>query len=143
MNLQDIIQSTNNLSILFVEDDYTTRKYIKSILESIFHKVDCSDDGKMALAKYQEYFSNNSKYYDLVLTDIGLPHMNGLELSKHILKENSEQKIIVITAYDKKDNIKELQVLGIESFLPKPIEFEYFFEILGKSAKPLSILSKN
>jgi len=138
MNLQEIIQTTKHLSILFVEDEDTTRKYVKSILKDIFFQVDCSEDGKLALETYGDYFEQNSKYYDIVLTDIGLPSMNGLELSKHILKKNPKQKIIVITAYDKKDKHEELLALGIDSFLPKPIEFEYFFEILEKNAKLLS-----
>ncbi len=143
MNLQDVIQATKDLSILFVEDEDTTRKYVKSILKDLFFQVDCSEDGKVALERYRDYFTQHSKYYDLVLTDIGLPSMNGLELSKHILKENPKQKIIVITAFDKKDKHEELLALGIDSFLPKPIEFEYFFEILGKNAKLLESLSKS
>lgn len=139
MNLKSIIESTKSLSILFVEDEYTTRKYVKSILENIFLKVDCAEDGMLALNQYHNYFRQNLKHYDLILTDIGLPGMDGLELSKKILEENPEQKIIVITAYDERDNIQELNNLGIESFLPKPIEFEYFFEIIEQNTKPLYV----
>ena len=76
------------LSVLFVEDDEGISKEMNFLLGDIFTKVDSGFDGIEGLSKYNQYFQANEKYYDLLITDIRMPNMNGIELIKNIETES-------------------------------------------------------
>jgi len=137
MDLNSIIQYTHDLSILYIEDDLDSREHTKSILESLFSVVDTADDGKLGIDAYNDYFSKYNKYYDLILSDIELPHLSGIQLSKKILNLNPNQHIIIISAYNDKEKLQELLTIGVDNFIIKPIDFSIFFETLKKCSKPI------
>jgi len=137
MDLKSILQYTHNLSILYIEDDLDAREQVRSILENLFQVVDTANDGKMGLEFYNNYYLKHKKYYDLILSDIEIPHISGIKLSEAILQINPNQHIIIISAYHDKEKLEELLTLGVDSFLHKPIEFKTFFETFKKCAKPI------
>ena len=137
MNLKNIIQYTHDLSILYIEDDLDSREQISSILEGLFSVVKTADDGQLGIEAYNNYYSDNDKYYDLVLSDLELPNLNGIDLCKNILKVNPEQHIIIISAHNDQKRLQELIVLGIDNFLHKPIDYKHFFETFKNSSKPI------
>jgi len=137
MDLKSIVQYTHDLSILYVEDDLESRKHITSILENLFSTVDIANDGQLGLDAYNKYYENNNKYYDLILSDIEMPNLNGIKLSETILNINPNQHIIIISAYNEREKLQKLLSLGIDNFLHKPIEFKNFFETFKKCAKPI------
>ena len=124
----EIQKYTNTLSILFAEDHEELRISTSNILKSIFKTVDTCHDGQEALDQYLKYKQENNTSYDIVLTDIQMPKMDGIELTKNIYKENPEQAIIVLSAHDDTDYLFKLINLGVEQFIKKPIDYQ---ELLG------------
>jgi len=137
-NLLNIISYTKKLNILYVEDDKKTRLQTIKMFENYFNFIDISIDGVNGLESYKDYFLNTNKYYDLVITDIDMPNMNGIDMSKAIYKINKYQKIIIISAYDDKKYFIELINIGVEGFIQKPVSFEQISEVLKIVCSSLS-----
>ncbi len=134
---------TKDFNILYVEDDTDFRKNTYEILEHFFTKIDTASNGKEAYSKYLEYFNIHKKYYDMVITDITMPKLNGLELTKKIYQQNENQMLIVISAYDSAEYLLEFVNIGIEYFLVKPFKLEKLFEVLHNVSLKLLSLQKD
>ena len=126
-----------DISILFVEDDEGISKKMELLLYEIFSKIKVAFDGKEALEEYCNYYKTNNEYPDLIITDIQMPNMDGIELIKHIYKENPNQKIIVLSAHNESEYLMELVNLGIYRFILKPMDYDNFFEIIFKISKEI------
>ena len=138
----ELCRMTQDFHILYVEDDIEYRENTYKILEHFFHKIDTAYDGENAYTKYREYFNLNHKYYDMVITDITMPKMNGLELTKKIYQHNEKQLIIVISAYANPEYLLEFVNIGIEHFLVKPFKLENLFKVLHDASLKLCSLEK-
>ncbi|AXX95267.1 response regulator transcription factor [Arcobacter ellisii] len=125
------------ISVLFVEDDENIVKEMGFLLGDIFDKVDIAIDGKDGLSKYNEYYKSNEEFYDLIITDIQMPNMNGIDLIKNIYKINPLQKVIVLSAYNEKDYLMELINVGISQFILKPIDYNTFLDVIFKISKEI------
>ncbi len=128
-----------DVSILFVEDDIGISKGMKLLLSELFSDIKIAFDGKEAIEEYHGYYKENNRYPDLIITDIQMPNMNGIELIKYIYKINPNQKIIVLSAYNESIYLMELINLGIYRFILKPINHDNFFEIIFKISKEIYV----
>lgn len=133
LNSKEILKYTKNLSILFVEDHDELRENTTEILKNFFNKVDCAEDGKEALRKYKE----NSKYYDIVLSDIQMPNLNGVELTSKLYELNPSQLLIILSAHDDTKYLLPLINLGIEQFVKKPIDYQELLRALLNSSRKI------
>ncbi len=115
IDLENLIKQTKDLRLLYVEDNKDVTETTLFILEDLFDDILIAVDGKDGLNK----FKNNK--IDLVLTDIDMPNMDGLEMSKAIKQININQPIIVLTAITDIKDIKEANDIDIDSFIYKPI----------------------
>ena len=138
----NIKKYTGELSILFAEDHEELRKTTTNILKSIFKTVDSCVDGEDALNQYIKYKNENSAYYDLVLSDIQMPKMDGIELTKNIYEKNPNQSIIILSAYDETNYLLKLINLGIEQFIKKPIDYQELLNAFLNVSKKIA-LSEN
>lgn len=125
------------INILFVEDDEGISKEMSFLLGDIFSRVDTAVDGKEGLNKYNEYHKTNDKYYDLIITDIQMPIMNGIEMIKNIYSINPSQKIIVLSAHNESNYLMELVNIGISQFVLKPIDYNTFLFTIYKISKDI------
>ena len=126
-----------DISILFVEDDKEISEKMELLLEEFFSNIKIAFDGKEALAQYYNYYKINKEYPDLIITDIQMPNMDGVELIKLIYKENPNQRIIVLSAHNESKYLMELVNLGIYRFILKPMDYNNFFEIIFKVSKEI------
>jgi len=124
--VQNLLKSTKTLRLLFVEDNADARMQTLKMLNNLFNEIDVAVDGEEGLSMYKK----NS--YDLVLTDINMPKLNGLEMSKEIYKINPDQFIIILSAYNDTDYLQECINIGITSFLHKPVDLEQIVNTLDK-----------
>ncbi len=138
MNFQDILKYSKNLNVLYAEDDTELLMETTEALEDFFTYIDTAINGRVALDKYTEYYEKNNKYYDLIITDINMPVMNGVELIQEIHKINPEQVIIVISAYNDSSRLIELINIGITYFIMKPILPAQLMNILHQASKQIS-----
>ncbi|MDD2449911.1 MAG: response regulator transcription factor [Sulfurimonas sp.] len=135
LNSKEILKYTKNLSILFAEDHDDLRESTTEILKSFFKRVDSVSDGKSALLKYKEYQEETSKYYDIVLSDIQMPNINGVELTSKLYDINPSQLLIILSAHDDSKHLLPLINLGIEQFVKKPIDYQELLRALLNSSK--------
>ena len=102
-------------SILFVEDEVQLRKNYVMYLKMMFETVYEASDGVEAYNIYKE------KKPDILIVDINIPKLNGLELLQKIRKYDHTSKAIVLTAHKDKDFLLEAARLKLTDYLVKPI----------------------
>ena len=109
--------------ILLVEDDRTVNKLLKMLLEEEGYLVNQSESPVKAL----EMIRNIHVGFDLVISDIVMPKMSGLDMVKEISEELPEMKILFITGYVDSPNIKIITELGYDIIL-KPFTPDVLFD---------------
>ncbi|RUM66710.1 MAG: hypothetical protein DSZ03_00785 [Sulfurimonas sp.] len=120
INPEELYRISSAKSILFVEDDSILRQSAEIMFKELFALVDTAGDGKSALLAYHDYYNKHRHYYDIVITDIKMPRMSGIELTSELYKIHKDQSIIVISAHDDSEYLIELINLGVSSFIQKP-----------------------
>ncbi|MEY4503838.1 MAG: hypothetical protein RL154_130 [Pseudomonadota bacterium] len=118
-----------NQSVLVVEDDLAANQLAVNFLSKYYSKVDSAVNGEEGLEKYK------SAYYDIVITDICMPLVSGLELCSRIKKLRSDQKIIIISAFSSSEYLKEAMKLGIDEYVFKPFDYECLLKTLYRLSK--------
>ena len=96
-----------NFSILYVEDDEITLELVSSILYENFKKVYIADNGEEGINLY------NKHKPDIILTDLLMPVMDGLEMSAQIKEENPEQMIAIFTSFNESEHLYKAINIGI------------------------------
>lgn len=135
MDNKIIFENSKRLNILYVEDDVQVREATSSLLEIYFNFVDLAVDGESGLQAYTDYYQKTDKYYDVVMSDIKMPKLDGIEMAKKIKAIHSEQAIIFVTAYTDFDYLNAAIELGVDGFLKKPLEVEQLKNILYKTSQ--------
>jgi len=105
-------------TLLYVEDNEEAQERMKMILQGSVNKFYQAYNGEEGIALYKE------KKPDIVLSDINMPIMDGLSMSQIIKDLDREQIIIIISAFDDKDSLLQAINMGVDYFLPKPIDIE-------------------
>ena len=134
-NIESVTRYTKDLSILFVEDHEELRLNTVNILESLFKDVKSVNNGVEALETYKQYQIENNKYFDIILSDINMPLMNGIELTSKLYEINPEQIVIILSAHDEKKYLLDLINLGVQQFIQKPIDFQELLNSFSNAAK--------
>lgn len=130
MDYKTLFDKTRDLTLLFVEDYAPLRDEMAEIFEDLFKTVEVAADGKEGFSVYQAFYAKHEKNFDIVMTDIQMPLMNGVALSKAIHKLTPDQQIIVLSAHTDSEYLLELINTNISQFLTKPIEHESLMEVL-------------
>jgi len=135
--LKKLKSISSDISILYVEDDETLRNSVEQYLKLIFDSIDCASDGQEGL----QLFEKNS--YDIIITDIQMPRMNGIELIKRIKEQIPDQEIIITTAFSEVPYLLEAIALGASSYLVKPIDFDLINQNLYKIVDKINKFREN
>ncbi len=138
MSYQLLYEETKNLNMLFVEDYAELRENTIEILDNYFEYCEGAVDGKEGLKQYKAYHDKNNAYFDLVITDIKMPEMDGISLVKEIYKINPAQPIVVLSAHHESEYLLTLINIGIEQFITKPIDHDNMLNILYKVTKKIN-----
>lgn len=142
MDNQNIYKQTKSLSVLFVEDDLQLRIRTAEILEDYFYCVDVAVDGLDALERYKHYHELKHTYYDLVISDIQMPRMDGVELTTQIYTLHADQIIVILSGHTQSDYLLALINLGVAQFITKPIDYQQMLDTLGSIASKINLAPK-
>ncbi len=142
MDYKTLYAQTKELSLLLVEDYEPLRNDMAEVLEDLFDVVTVASDGREALMLYQAYYAMYNKNFDLVITDIQMPVMNGVELSEAVRDINVDQQIIVLSAHTDSDYLLKLINLGIAQFITKPINHEELMDTLCRVSKKINTIEQ-
>jgi PAS domain S-box-containing protein len=133
MTLKEMIQQVSEyaqgMSVLYVEDEPLIRENTKLLLETVFSCVEMASNGREGLERY------SNKVFDVVITDILMPEMNGVNMIRKMKEINSSQRFIVTSACEESSYLLELINLGVAHFLLKPIQTEQIIQILHEVIK--------
>lgn len=131
------LSSLKNLTILYVEDEKMIRQNAVEYLSRYAKIVFEAQDGEEAFQIYKE------EKPDIIISDIKMPKMNGLELAKAIRKEDKETPIIMATAHTQTEYLLKAVELQLVKYVVKPITSDKLQEALLLSLDYLSVKSKN
>ena len=137
INVVKLKEYAANCGVLYVEDDELIRSQTVDFLSRFFPVLDVASNGLEGLEKY------NSSRHHIVITDINMPKMNGIEMIEAIRKANEEQMILVTSAYNDSENLMQLINLGIHRFVLKPFNFKQFIIMLYYIVEDIYIRSQN
>ncbi|EAH5780480.1 response regulator [Campylobacter jejuni] len=117
-------QECKELIILVVEDEVKARESMINILSERFSKVIGAQNGDEGLKKFKKFKP------DLVITDIAMPIMDGLDMAREIKEISDDVPIVVLSAYSEKERLLRSIDIGIDKYLIKPVDIEELFKIL-------------
>ena len=123
------VSRLKEITVLYCEDEEYLRDITKGILESFTKKQFICKDGAEGLKVFKE----NQDLIDLIITDVNMPNMNGLEMSKEIKKINPNMPIVVATAFSNSEYLLEAIDLGVDKYVLKPINIKKLLDIMSKS----------
>lgn len=126
------LEKYKKVKVLCIEDELLIRENQVDYLKRFFDIIYEASDADEAL----EIIEN--KKPDLIITDIEMSNINGLDMIRLIRKKNKEVKIIVLTAYSNKEYLLDAIDLGLVKYLIKPIDHEIFYPILLQCAKDIT-----
>lgn len=122
--------------ILVVDDEEGNLHAMQKILEQEAYQVVSQKQASTALALFKK------QNFDLVLTDLRMPGISGLELLRALRKENEKIPVVVLTAYGTVDDAVEAMKLGAVDFLSKPLRREKILRVVQDSLQRKSVESK-
>ena len=133
--LEKIIKTKSELDIkiLYIEDNKDVRKETLELFEQFFNDIKTASDGQEGLEKFK------SGTFDLVITDINMPRMNGLDMIKEIKKIDKKIPIIVITAFSDFEYLIECIKVGVYGYILKPIDLNQLIESIYRVMEKIKL----
>ncbi len=131
INIPKLKEYAASCRVLYVEDDAVIREQTTAFLSRFFPNIAVAENGGQGLQHYQD------GSFDIVITDINMPVMNGIEMIEKIRALNPDQIILVTSAYNDSDNLMSLINLGVVRFVLKPFDNKQFIIMLYQVVEAL------
>lgn len=125
------------LKILVIDDDPSIRNMLAIVLKKTGYDVTCTESGKTSLEKLKK------ESFDLIISDIKMPDINGIELLKKIKSITPEIPVIMITAYASANDAVEAMKLGAEDYVTKPFNLDELKIIIDRAIYKTNIEKEN
>lgn len=135
-NIVELKTICNSLRLLYVEDDADLHFSVLKYLKKLFKDVDGAYNGEEGLHMYQ------SHAYDIVLTDIKMPKLDGLKMTEAIKKINPNQDIVILSAHTEQSYFLSAIHLGVSDYIIKPIDYEQMNAVLYKVTNKIKIFKE-
>ena len=119
----------NKINLLYVEDDKSIRELLSRALRRVVNNLYVANNGEEGYKLYSEHRP------DIIVTDIKMPIMDGLEMSRLIREIDKHIPIIVISAHSEANNFLKAIELGITNYILKPIDKKKLYSMLESNAK--------
>ncbi len=127
--MQEFIKRLKNITVLYCEDEENLRNITSNILNKFIKKLYSANDGIEGLEIYNKYADE----IDIIITDISMPNMGGLEMAKEIKKINPNIPVIVTTAFSSSDYLLEAIDINVDKYVLKPIDIKKLIEAINQS----------
>jgi len=119
------------LRIMVIDDENIVGKRLKPALEKTGDIVESFEDAKKALERF------NEQTFDIVVTDIRMDDIDGIEVLEHVLARSDKTKVIIITGYATVEVAREALAKGAFDFIAKPFKPNDLRVVIEKAAKQL------
>lgn len=126
--MESMTSSRSVPSIMIVEDDRATCEILGMVVRRKLPDVTIylAENGRSGLDRFKEHMPG------IVITDINMPVMDGIEMAAEIKSIKADTKFIVITAYSDKGYLKRFSQIGFSEYLLKPVQFPKLFAAIEK-----------
>ncbi len=121
--------------VLVVDDEQNSREGLSKILTKEGYKVHIAEDGEKALQEAEDY------KFDLIITDLRMPDMDGIEVLKKVREKNKSIGVVIVTAYGEVNSYLTAMNLGAFEYLNKPIHLEELRRVIKKALEETPKLS--
>jgi len=126
MKIKDITKVSQNLKLLYVEDDELARISTLELLENFFSDISIAVDGEDGFKKFQ------NQTFDIILSDINMPKLNGIEMLERIRAVDQEIPVLFLSAYNEVSYLLDGIKLGVDGYIIKPLDLDQFIITLKK-----------
>jgi len=120
------LEKLKQLNVLYIEDELDLQEVTCSFLVDFIGNIVVANNGEDALSKFED------NKFDLIITDINMPKLNGVDMMRQMRQIQPNLKIIVTTAYNHEEKLKELSDAGMNEYIMKPIDFTKLVETILK-----------
>ncbi|NVN93538.1 MAG: response regulator [Desulfuromonadales bacterium] len=119
----ELLQSRTSYSLLIMEDDTLVCKVIGRMISLTFPDISVytAENGQVGMELFNEHKP------DIVITDINMPDMDGIQVAREIKSIKPETKFIVLTGYSDEKHLDEFREIGFNDYIVKPINFDSLF----------------
>lgn len=133
ITLPELISRTKKINLLYVEDNEDARNFTLEMLTRFFDNICVAENGIEGLKKFHE------NKIDLILTDINMPNMNGIQMVCEIQKSNANVIALLLSAHNEQYYLDEASKCGIPYYLSKPLSLSELIKTLSTllSSEPL------
>jgi len=121
------------ISILYVEDEHIILQSVKDMLEGKVRNLYLAMSAEEALDLFKKHKP------DVVITDIKMPGMDGLELLREIKKIKLDTKLVVLTAFGKRNYLMDAISIGVDKFILKPVEEDFYYKELQDLSRSIKL----
>lgn len=132
MKLKEVQKEYASYNVLYVEDEREIAQIGVKVLGLFFNHVHSEENGEAGL----EYFRQNSKDIDIVITDINMPLMDGIQMCRNIRKINQDVPIVITTAFNENKYLLQAIDIGISGYILKPLNIEELIKTVSKALEP-------
>ena len=124
--------SKKTLDICIIDDEVVVCKRLQQFLGKAKHNVETFVDSTTAIKRLDE------KTFDIVVTDIRMDNIDGMDVLNHVMAKGGQTKVIMITGYATIEIAREAQAKGAFDFISKPFKPQDLQEVIDKAAKELN-----
>lgn len=129
------------LNVLYVEDEKPAREMFSRILNRQFTNITICENGLDGYLSYKENSDKNTKF-DLIISDINMPKMSGIELVEKIREEDNETLVILVTARSEASVIMKALELQVSNYITKPIDLSKTSEVIISTCEKIYLKSQ-
>lgn len=126
------------LTVLYVEDEKDIKEFTSRVLENLTKKVFSASDGIEGL----DLFIENKNEIDLIITDINMPKLNGLDMCDKIREINKKTPIIVTSAHTNENFIQHSINIDVKEYCSKPIDLYHLIDSMVRAVEPTFLQKK-
>ncbi|MGA1932933.1 response regulator [Arcobacter sp. YIC-464] len=127
-------QMLKDITVLYVEDDHAIQQNTIVTLELVNATIISAVDGKDGVEKFKE----NQDKIDIIVTDLSMPNMDGLEMIEEIKKIDRDVPVLITTAHQDISYLKKAIELGVTSYIIKPIDIRNIIRSISKAIEPVN-----
>ncbi|MBU1319228.1 MAG: response regulator [candidate division Zixibacteria bacterium] len=121
--------SSRGLDICIIDDEIVVCKRLQQYLSKIGYSVETFVDSQTAIGRI------NEKRFDIVVTDIRMDNIDGMQVLNHIMEKGESTKVILITGYATIEIAREAQAKGAFDFISKPFRPQDLKEVIDRAAQ--------
>jgi|GEM_PF-348148 len=134
IEMNELVKTSKTFKVLYVEDNKKARESTLLMFDNFFEDITVAVNGYEGLEKFKQNKELKKELqFNIIISDINMPKMNGIDMIKEIRDIDSMIDIIIMSAYSDKSYLAEAIKLNLVGYLYKPIEFDEFINILSKA----------